>query len=141
MTVISDAAVNALMSRVNKVIIGTHMVMADGGLMAWGGVRSLALCAAFHSVPTIVLAPLFKLCPDYICSYDLDTFNDMESPESVLGFKNSSIVGKFGIVNPMFDYVEPELISLFVTNIGGYAPSYVYRLLSEHYTMDADDGC
>eukprot|EP01135_Chromosphaera_perkinsii_P011106 Nk52_evm15s2340 gene=Nk52_evmTU15s2340 len=138
-TVISDAAVCALMSRVNKVIIGTHAVVADGGLMAMNGARSLALAASYHSVPCIVLAPMYKLCPEYICSYDLDTFNHMESPQGVLGFQKSEIVGKVAILNPTYEYVEPELISLFVTNIGGYAPSYVYRLLSEYYTMDADE--
>ena len=30
-TVINDSAVFAMMSRVNKVIIGTHTVMANGG--------------------------------------------------------------------------------------------------------------
>ena len=30
-TVITDSAVFAVMSRVNKVIIGTHTVMANGG--------------------------------------------------------------------------------------------------------------
>ena len=30
-TVITDSAVFAIMSRVNKVIIGTHTVMANGG--------------------------------------------------------------------------------------------------------------
>lgn len=30
-TVINDAAIFAMMSRVNKVIIGTHTVMANGG--------------------------------------------------------------------------------------------------------------
>ena len=30
-TVITDSAVFAMMSRVNKVIIGTHTVMANGG--------------------------------------------------------------------------------------------------------------
>ena len=34
----------------------------------------------------------------------------------------------------MFDYVAPELISLFVTDTGGYTPSYVYRLLAEYYS-------
>ena len=38
--------------------------------------------------------------------------------------------------NPAFDYVPPELISLFVTDTGGYTPSYVYRLLAEYYTRE-----
>lgn len=38
--------------------------------------------------------------------------------------------------NPAFDYVPPELISLFVTDTGGYTPSYVYRLLAEYFTRE-----
>jgi translation initiation factor eIF-2B subunit beta len=33
----------------------------------------------------------------------------------------------------VFDYVPPELITLFISNIGGNAPSYIYRLMSELY--------
>lgn len=40
-------------------------------------------------------------------------------------------------VNPYFDYIAPEYVSLYLTNVGGHAPSYIYRLLSENY--DADD--
>ena len=43
------------------------------------------------------------------------------------------------IPNPMFDYVPPELISLFVTDTGGYTPSYIYRLLAEYYTREDYD--
>ncbi len=31
------------------------------------------------------------------------------------------------VVNPAFDYVPPELVSLFITNARGLQPSYVYR--------------
>ena len=37
------------------------------------------------------------------------------------------------VPNPTYDYVPPHLISLFVTDMGGYTPSYVYRLLAEFY--------
>lgn len=40
------------------------------------------------------------------------------------------------VCNPAYDYVGPELISLFVTDTGGYTPSYVYRLLAEYYTRE-----
>lgn len=29
--------------------------------------------------------------------------------------------------NPAYDYIPPHLISLFVTDTGGYTPAYVYR--------------
>jgi translation initiation factor 2B subunit (eIF-2B alpha/beta/delta family) len=38
------------------------------------------------------------------------------------------------VANPAFDYVEPRLVSLFITNIGGHNPAYIYRLLAEYYT-------
>ena len=37
------------------------------------------------------------------------------------------------VPSPTFDYIPPHLVSLFVTDMGGYTPSYVYRLLSEFY--------
>ena len=37
------------------------------------------------------------------------------------------------VANPAYDYVEPTLVSLFLTNIGGHNPSYIYRLLAEIY--------
>ena len=43
MTLIADAAVFAMMARVNKVIVGAHAVMANGGLIATAGCHLLAL--------------------------------------------------------------------------------------------------
>lgn len=38
--------------------------------------------------------------------------------------------------NPAYDYIPPHLISLFVTDTGGYTPAYVYRLLAEYYSRE-----
>ena len=38
-TLIADAAVFAIMARVNKVIVGAHCVIANGGLIAAAGSR------------------------------------------------------------------------------------------------------
>ena len=60
-SVISDAAVFATMSRVNKVLIGTHTVLADGGLKAVCGMQIVAQCAKFFSVPVSIMAALKKV--------------------------------------------------------------------------------
>lgn len=88
-TVITDAAIFAVMSRVNKVsggregdisqrqicewrvtrfllcqvIIGTKTILANGSLRAVSGTHTLALAAKHHSTPLIVCAPMFKLSP------------------------------------------------------------------------------
>lgn len=131
-TVITDSAIFAMMSRCNKVIVGTHSVMADGGLKALSGIHSLALAAKHHSVPLIVCTSLYKLCPLYQYSCDQDTFNKFVNPKDVLAYEDGQEMSTT-IVNPVFDYIPPHLVTLYVTNIGGHAPSYVYRLLGELY--------
>eukprot|EP01118_Nematostelium_gracile_P016102 TRINITY_DN6594_c0_g1_i1.p1 TRINITY_DN6594_c0_g1~~TRINITY_DN6594_c0_g1_i1.p1 ORF type:complete len:344 (+),score=96.05 TRINITY_DN6594_c0_g1_i1:106-1137(+) len=130
-TLIPDAAIFAMMARVNKVIVGTHAVMANGGLIAMSGTHSIALAAKHHSVPLVVCTGLYKLCPLY--PYDQDTFNDITSPASILNFEEADTLEHVHITNPAYDYIPPELISLYVTNFGGHNPSYIYRLLAEYY--------
>ncbi|XP_058445327.1 translation initiation factor eIF-2B subunit beta [Malaya genurostris] len=137
-TVIPDSAIFAMMSRVNKVIIGTHSVLANGGLRAICGAYSLALAAKHYSVPVIVLAPTYKLTPVHLSNYNQDDFNILANPEAVIPY--SSPAARFAkAYNPVFDYVPPELVTLFITNTGGNAPSYVYRLLSELYHPDDNE--
>uniref|UniRef100_A0A672GKG0 Translation initiation factor eIF2B subunit beta n=1 Tax=Salarias fasciatus TaxID=181472 RepID=A0A672GKG0_SALFA len=126
-TVIADAAIFAVMSRVNKVIIGTQTVLANGGLRAVNGTHTLALAAKHHSTPLIVCAPMFKLSPQVRKHPALSG--------SCIFFLHISgeILSKVNVHCPVFDYVPPELITLFISNIGGHAPSYIYRLMSELY--------
>ncbi|XP_034783939.1 translation initiation factor eIF-2B subunit beta [Acipenser ruthenus] len=130
-TVITDAAIFAVMSRVNKVIIGTQTVLANGGLRAVNGTHTLALAAKHHSTPLIVCAPMFKLSPQF--PNEEDTFHKFVSPQEILSFTEGEILSKVNVHSPVFDYVPPELITLFISNIGGNAPSYIYRLMSELY--------
>ncbi|XP_058830546.1 translation initiation factor eIF-2B subunit beta [Topomyia yanbarensis] len=137
-TVIADSVIFAMMSRVNKVIIGTHSVLANGGLRAICGAYSLALAAKHYSVPVIVLAPTYKLTPVHLSNYNQDDFNILANTEAVIPY--SSPAARFAkAYNPVFDYVPPELVTLFITNTGGNAPSYVYRLLSELYHPDDNE--
>lgn len=140
-TLIQDSAIFAILSRVNKVIIGTHSVMANGGLKAACGTHALALAAKHHSVPLIVLAPMFKLTPQYICSTDQEGFNHLKSSQDVMPFHDGKFLKDVQVLNPEFDYVPPDLVTLLVSNIGGNAPSYVYRLLTELYHRDDYNIC
>ncbi|KAK7598197.1 hypothetical protein V9T40_006432 [Parthenolecanium corni] len=137
-TLIADSSMFGIMGRVNKVIIGTHTVMANGGLRAISGTHAVALAAKYYSVPVIVLAGLYKLSSQYLHSHE-DNFNQFTSPESVLSYSEGVLTSSVHVYNPMFDYVPPELVTLFISNAGGHAPSYVYRLLSEMYHQDDND--
>lgn len=146
--IIPDSAVFAIMSRVNKVIIGTHSMMANGGIKAPAGSHSIALAAKHFSVPLIVCCPTYKLTPDYLVLHDSDAFKKFShlhsafpepyTPKGDQGSTSTTTVASKPVatveaVLSTFDYVPPELITLFVSNIGGNSPSYVYQLLKELY--------
>lgn len=175
--IVPDSAVFAIMSRVNKVIIGCHSMMANGGIKAPAGSHSVALAAKHYSVPLIVCCPMYKLTPEYLVSHDSLAFkqfsnihaafpepyvprpsqttqhmeeaneetSNLAKPDSQTNDRSRSRqsieppaqVNQSGStvesLHSTFDYVPPELITLFVSNIGGNSPSYVYQLLNELY--------
>ena len=49
-TVVTDSAVFAIMARVNKIVIGTRSLLANGGLTAKSGTYNLALAAKNYNV-------------------------------------------------------------------------------------------
>ena len=46
-----------------------------------------------------------------------ESFNHFVSPEPVLSFSEGQIVCEVQIVNPVYDYVPPDLVTLFITNM------------------------
>ncbi|KAJ3325510.1 GCD complex subunit gcd7, partial [Blyttiomyces sp. JEL0837] len=85
-TLITDSAIFAVMSRVNKVILGTHAVFANGGLVAINGSQVMASAANHHGTPVVVLSELYKLSNAY--PFDIDAFNHQLSPERVYHFED-----------------------------------------------------
>ena len=64
-TAIADAAIFAIMSRVNKVVISAHALLADGGVMAPVGTSVVASAAKRQNVPVVVLVGIYKLSPHF----------------------------------------------------------------------------
>jgi translation initiation factor eIF-2B subunit beta len=81
-TLIGDAAVYAVMSRVNKVILGTHAILANGGLIGCAGTHAMAAAAKYHHIPVVVLSGLYKLSVKH--PYDQDMFNQCLAPSETL---------------------------------------------------------
>ncbi|KAJ6103126.1 hypothetical protein N7486_005553 [Penicillium sp. IBT 16267x] len=131
---IPDSAVFALMSRVNKVILGTHSVLANGGLVAAAGTRVIARAAKVHQTPVVVVSGVYKLSPVY--PFDFDSLIEYGDASKVLPFEDADLVEKIDVQNPIYDYVPAELVDLYITNLGGHAPSYLYRIVSDHYRKE-----
>lgn len=138
--IIPDSAIFAMMARVNKVLLPAHAVLANGGLVAPSGCNLVALAAYENAVPVVCLTGLYKLTPVFPHK-NQDTLNDLLNPSSIIDYSSSQLDDAVDYVNPLHDYVRPENIDLYVTNVGSFQPSYIYRLLSEYYHQDDWASC
>ncbi|KAF2719527.1 nagb/rpia/CoA transferase-like protein [Polychaeton citri CBS 116435] len=128
---IPDTAVFALMSRINKVILAPHTVLANGSLIAAAGASTIAQAAQAHRVPVVVLSGVYKLSPVY--PFDTDELVEYGDPGKVVAFQEGEFVEGVEVVNPIYDYVDADLVDLYITNLGGCAPSFLYRIVADHY--------
>lgn len=112
---IPDSAVFALMSRVNKVILGTHSVLANGGLIAAAGTRVIARAAKVHQTPVVVVSGVYKLSPVY--PFDFDSLIEYGDSSKVIGYEDGDLVDQIDVQNPLYDYVPAELVDLYITNL------------------------
>jgi translation initiation factor eIF-2B subunit beta len=147
-TCVPHAAVFALMPRVHQVLLPVHAVLANGGLVTASGSLSVAMAAHYHAKPVLALTGLYKLCPLFPHE-GADTLNDLLSPAIPPSASSSQTPGLLPCsyaasqaypyvewIRPVQDSIAPEYISLYVTNVGSFHPSFIYRLLAEYYHAD-----
>ena len=150
---IPDSAIYALMSCVSKVILDTHIVLGNGGVIAAAGAKVIAKAASMNRKHVVVLSAVYKLSPVY--PFDIDSFMENGDTTDVIRFEFGDFTNKIEFENPLFDYIPPELVDLYITNLcvhlhrksvrskpltlflsGGYAPSSLYRILADHYRAE-----
>ena len=67
-----------------------------------------------------------------------DLYNEFLSPDKIFG-KNVKYEGDISSLqfnNPSFDYVPPNLITMYATNYGIINPIYLYRLFADMYDQE-----
>ena len=108
--------------------------MANGGIVNSTGSHMISLAAKAYFKPVIVVSGIFKLTPIY--GFDSDTFNDLLSPMSIYVPRDGENQDNIEVCVPSFDYVPPELISLYITDSDPQTPDYIYRLLADMYSHE-----
>lgn len=112
---IPDSAVFAVMSRVNKVILDSNVVLANGGLVASAGSKTIAKAANFHRTPVVVLSGVYQLSPEN--PSDVNSLIEYGDASKVFAYEDGNLVNHLDVENPLHDYVPPELVDLFITNL------------------------
>ena len=132
---IPDTTIYAVMSRVGKVIIGTNAVFANGGCLSNSGVADVVECAKEHRTPVFAVAGLFKLSPLY--PFTRNDLIEVGNSGKVLNYDDFELVQNVDVVtNPLEDYIPPQHIDIFMTNIGGFSPSFIYRIVLDNYKAE-----
>lgn len=96
-------------------ILGAHVILANGGMFAIAGSQIAAAAAMAHSTPVVVCTGQFKLTPLWNLYHAYDAL-DFGNPSDVLGFEEGHLVDKVDVLNPYYDYIGPELIDAYITN-------------------------
>ncbi|KAJ6260359.1 hypothetical protein Dda_4585 [Drechslerella dactyloides] len=132
-----DTLVPAAMSRVNKVIMGCHVVFRNGSCITSAGAKSVARCAQEHATPVVVVTGVYKISPIY--PFNPESMLEIGDSSNLVSWAEGDMVAKTEIANPVMDFVPDHLIDHYITNVGGYTPQNLYKLVEEQYgsTMDS----
>ena len=137
-TIIEDDDIYDVMNKLTKVkvLIGGRAILVNGGLITYGGTYNICLAANMFSIPVIVAGGSTKLTPMYDFKHEL--YNEFLSPDLIFG-KNVKYEGDISSIqfnNPSFDYVPPNLITMYATDMGIINPIYLYRLFADLYDQE-----
>ncbi|CAN6674394.1 translation initiation factor eIF2B subunit beta [Trichomonascus vanleenenianus] len=132
--IIPDSTVLAVMSRVGKVVIGARSVLANGGCVSSAGVSLVCECAKENKTPVLAVTGIYKLSPLY--PFDIESLIEVGDSGKVVSFSNSDMMSNVEVMNPIYDYVAPEHIDIYITTVGGYSPSFTYRIVLDHYSTE-----
>lgn len=128
---VQDAAAFAVMSRVDKVILSTHGIMANGGIISQCGALNVAYAAHAHQVPVFAMGSFYKLTP--LHPTDQHTYNEYLEPSKIFRADQFDELENIEVVVPAYDYVPPRLVNVILTSQEDYTPENIYRAFHELY--------
>ena len=138
LTVIEDDDIYSVMKKYTKVkvLLGAKGILVNGGLITYGGAYNICLLAKMFSNPVIIVGGTTKLTPMYSFKHEL--YNEYLSPDLIYK-KNMDYKGDISNIqfnNPSLDYVPPNLISMYATDIGILNPNYLYKNFNDMYDLE-----
>ncbi|KAF7544396.1 hypothetical protein G7Z17_g9979 [Cylindrodendrum hubeiense] len=134
---IMNGGLMAYMSRVDKVIIGAHAVVANGGVVADAGAAAVARAAKEQGNAVIVLSGVYKLSPEN--PFNEESLIEWGDSSSFVGFEDGAMVSGVEIRTAITEIVPPELIDTYITNLGTHSSDHLSSLIADHYKQEDVD--
>ncbi|MEV5297371.1 S-methyl-5-thioribose-1-phosphate isomerase [Amycolatopsis methanolica] len=121
--VLPDAAAAAAMARgmVDCVVVGADRIAVNGDVANKIGTYGLAIAAARHELPFVVVAPSSTVDPDLTSGESIVI--EERAPEEIATISGIPVAPPgTNVFNPAFDVTPAELITAVVTEKGPMAP-------------------
>jgi ribose 1,5-bisphosphate isomerase len=128
---IVDSAARYFLNKVNKVIVGSDAVAANGAVVNKIGTSMIALAAKEFRTPFYVASETYKFSPETTLG-ELIKIEERSSSE-VISDKDLKGLGNVVVKNPAFDVTSPEYIDLIITEKGIIPPQAVIYLIQQEF--------
>lgn len=118
--VIVDGAAGALMARgdVTHVVVGADRIAANGDVANKIGTYGLAVLAAHHRIPFLVVAPTSTVDPEMVSGAGIPV---EQRPAA-------EVTARFPAENPAFDVTPAALVTAIVTEVGVHRAPFAESL-------------
>jgi len=120
-TVIPDSAVGLMMNETDAVLLGTDLVLEDGGLLAPVGTYTMSVIASIHRKPVYCMCETFKFNRKFILSTSDLTSMQRKVKYEIDGLDDMSIDWDAR----EFDFTPAKFVTLLITEKGPMPPSAV----------------
>ncbi|KAK5660091.1 hypothetical protein OQA88_13560 [Cercophora sp. LCS_1] len=120
----------AYMSRISKVIFSAKVVYQNGGLLVDSGAAVAAQAAYEYTKPVICLGGVYKFCPEDPSD---EIAGESGSSSTFVKFSHGAKVDAFEVENTVADYVPPEMVDVYLTNLGPQTRHHLASIIADHY--------
>ncbi|KAM7187976.1 hypothetical protein V8F33_010933 [Rhypophila sp. PSN 637] len=128
---LSTTGLMAYMPKVSKVIFGAKAVFQNGGMLVDSGCCLAARAAQEYGKPVIVLSGVYKFCPQDTATHI--SWTQLENPSSYVGYDDGETVDSIDIENTLAEYLPPEFVDVYVTNLGPQTQDHLGSIMADHY--------
>jgi len=129
-TLIVDSAVRYVMKNVDKVLLSSECVTANGANVSKVGSSQIALAAHEARVRVFVVASTLKISPETLVG-ELVEIPEAEALDVKGQLEQKGL--KVRVRAPLFDVTPPEYIDAIVTEKGLVAPPFVVMMVRDLY--------
>lgn len=123
----------AYMSRVNKIVFEVRLVYQNGGLLVESGTAAAVHAAKAHCKPVIALGGIYKFCPENPSD---DIAKESGEASAFVKYSEGSKVDAVEVENPLADYVSPDLVDIYLTNLGPQTRHHLATIMADHYKVE-----